>query len=66
MHIRVGAAEGCDLLILIFKNKIKRSQPSAAPTGAGQDSAAIKPLVYSAICSKPLIPVRVRPFYTAT
>jgi hypothetical protein len=26
----VGAAEGCDLLILIFK--IKRSQPSAAPT----------------------------------
>jgi hypothetical protein len=26
----VGAAEGCDLLI--FKNKIKRSQPSAAPT----------------------------------
>ncbi len=26
----VGAAEGCDLLIL--KNKIKRSQPSAAPT----------------------------------
>jgi hypothetical protein len=27
----VGAAEGCDLLIL--KNKIKRSQPSAAPTG---------------------------------
>jgi hypothetical protein len=23
----VGAAEGCDLLILIFKNKIKRSQP---------------------------------------
>ncbi|WP_143517904.1 hypothetical protein [Pseudomonas sp. PICF141] len=35
----VGAAEGCDLLILIFggfmdiKTKIKRSQPSAAPTG---------------------------------
>ncbi|CAI8727177.1 hypothetical protein EMIT0232MI5_110263 [Pseudomonas sp. IT-232MI5] len=28
----VGAAEGCDLLILIFKSKIKRSQPSAAPT----------------------------------
>jgi hypothetical protein len=26
----VGAAEGCDLLI--FKNTIKRSQPSAAPT----------------------------------
>ncbi|MDI3396361.1 hypothetical protein QLG10_28415, partial [Pseudomonas sp. V98_8] len=26
----VGAAEGCDLLILVFK--IKRSQPSAAPT----------------------------------
>ncbi|WP_150615426.1 hypothetical protein [Pseudomonas fluorescens] len=29
----VGAAEGCDLLILIFKSKIKRSQPSATPTG---------------------------------
>ncbi|EJN21049.1 hypothetical protein PMI35_05330, partial [Pseudomonas sp. GM78] len=26
----VGAAEGCDLLILLFKIKIKRSQPSAA------------------------------------
>jgi hypothetical protein len=32
-HTPVGAAEGCDLLILIFKNQIKRSQPSAAPTG---------------------------------
>jgi hypothetical protein len=30
----VGAAEGCDLLILIFNSKIKRSQPSAAPTGS--------------------------------
>ncbi|MFJ5239591.1 hypothetical protein ACIP86_23155 [Pseudomonas neuropathica] len=33
----VGAAEGCDLLILLFgsieKIKIKRSQPAAAPTG---------------------------------
>jgi hypothetical protein len=29
----VGAAEGCDLLIL--KAKVKRSQPSAAPTGIG-------------------------------
>jgi hypothetical protein len=29
----VGAAEGCDLLILDIKIKIKRSQPSAAPTG---------------------------------
>jgi hypothetical protein len=29
----VGAAEGCDLLILSFKNKINRSQPAAAPTG---------------------------------
>jgi hypothetical protein len=28
----VGAAEGCDLLIFVFKIKIKRSQPSAAPT----------------------------------
>jgi len=27
----VGAAAGCDLLILLFK--IKRSQPAAAPTG---------------------------------
>jgi Domain of unknown function (DUF4381) len=32
-HHFVGAAEGCDLLILLFKGKIKRSQPSAAPTG---------------------------------
>jgi hypothetical protein len=31
--ILVGAAEGCDLLMLILKNKINRSQPSAAPTG---------------------------------
>jgi hypothetical protein len=33
----VGAAEGCDLLILFFggSEKIKRSQPSAAPTGPG-------------------------------
>ncbi|MDD1007052.1 hypothetical protein M5G27_06105 [Pseudomonas shahriarae] len=33
----VGAAEGCDLLILIFvgleKKQSKRSQPAAAPTG---------------------------------
>jgi len=33
----VGAAEGCDLLILFFKIKIKikikKSQPAAAPTG---------------------------------
>jgi hypothetical protein len=35
--IPVGAAEGCDLLLLmsIFKNNIKRSQPAAAPTGGG-------------------------------
>ncbi|WP_212760564.1 hypothetical protein, partial [Pseudomonas fluorescens] len=36
----VGAAEGCDLLILLFdgpkRPKIKRSQPSAAPTGVGE------------------------------
>jgi hypothetical protein len=32
----VGAAEGCDLLILLFKKiQIKRSQPAAAPTGIG-------------------------------
>jgi hypothetical protein len=30
----VGAAEGCDLLIF-FKSKIKRSQPSAAPAQKG-------------------------------
>jgi hypothetical protein len=29
----VGAAEGCDLLILFLKIKVKRSQPSAAPAG---------------------------------
>jgi len=36
----VGAAEGCDLLIFVLAGgeklqKIKRSQPSAAPTGVG-------------------------------
>jgi hypothetical protein len=31
----VGAAEGCDLLLLLLKIKIKRSQPAAAPTGMG-------------------------------
>ena len=31
--IPVGAAAGCDLLILIFKGQGKRSQPAAAPTG---------------------------------
>jgi hypothetical protein len=34
-NTNVGAAEGCDLLIFVFKIKIKRSQPSAAPTGEG-------------------------------
>jgi hypothetical protein len=29
----VGAAAGCDLLTLVLKNTIKRSQPAAAPTG---------------------------------
>jgi hypothetical protein len=33
MTASVGAAEGRDLLILILKSKIKRSQPSAVPTG---------------------------------
>jgi hypothetical protein len=33
MQNPVGAAEGRDLLILLVKNKIKRSQPPAAPTG---------------------------------
>jgi len=36
----VGAAEGCDLLILILKSK--RSQPSAAPTGAGGSKYAVR------------------------
>jgi hypothetical protein len=31
-----GAAEGCNLLILVFNDKIKRSQPAAAPTLAVQ------------------------------
>ncbi|WP_185036730.1 hypothetical protein [Pseudomonas fluorescens] len=31
---RVGAAAGCDLLMLFLTIKIKRSQPAAAPTGA--------------------------------
>jgi hypothetical protein len=33
MHSPVGAAAGCDLLILFLKIKIKRSQPAAAPAG---------------------------------
>jgi hypothetical protein len=32
----VGAAAGCDLLILCFEKQIKRSQPAAAPTGLGK------------------------------
>jgi hypothetical protein len=28
----VGAAAGCDLLMMIVKKQIKRSQPAAAPT----------------------------------
>jgi hypothetical protein len=31
-----GAAAGCDLLMLVFNDKIKRSQPAAAPTLAVQ------------------------------
>ncbi len=38
----VGAAEGCDLLTLIFKIKIKRSQPAAAPTRAYFNSECLK------------------------
>ncbi|MGF6401141.1 hypothetical protein ABH905_004807 [Pseudomonas frederiksbergensis] len=34
-HKTVGAGEACDLLILSFKNKVKRSQSAAAPTGIG-------------------------------
>ncbi len=30
--VPVGAAAGCDLLTLLLKIKIKRSQPAAAPT----------------------------------
>jgi hypothetical protein len=40
--ILVGAAEGCDLLILIFRLKIKRSQPSAAPTVFGGSLAILR------------------------
>ncbi|WP_282357746.1 hypothetical protein, partial [Pseudomonas sp. PS01303] len=36
----VGAAEGCDLLTLFFK--IKRSQPSAAPTADFGDSERVR------------------------
>jgi hypothetical protein len=32
----VGAAAGCDLLILLCKIKDERSQPSAAPTRVGR------------------------------
>jgi hypothetical protein len=32
----VGAAAGCDLLILFFKSRIKKSPPAAAPTGIGR------------------------------
>ncbi|WP_148053195.1 hypothetical protein [Pseudomonas frederiksbergensis] len=42
----VGAAEGCDLLILILNSKIKRSQPSAAPTG-GSASQLIQHKLHS-------------------
>ncbi|WP_126359746.1 hypothetical protein [Pseudomonas fluorescens] len=48
----VGAAAGCDLLMLFLQIKIKRSQPSAAPTGCllavnpGNNSAP-RPTVYS-------------------
>ena len=38
----VGAAAGCDLLILLLKIKIKRSQPSAAPTGLHRAMAWIR------------------------
>jgi hypothetical protein len=33
LFFSVGAAAGCDLLMLLFKGKINRSQPAAAPTG---------------------------------
>jgi hypothetical protein len=32
-HNPVGAGEACDLLTLLFKGKIKRSQAAPAPTG---------------------------------
>jgi hypothetical protein len=39
-RFNTGAAEGCDLLMLFFKSKIKRSQPSAAPTVNDHSHAA--------------------------
>jgi hypothetical protein len=36
----VGAAAGCDLLILLLKANVKRSQPSAAPTGLRSSQTA--------------------------
>src|ERR1700759_1977293 len=40
-RVPVGAAAGCDLLILILKKKIKRSQPAAALTRGHQLDCAV-------------------------
>ncbi|CAI8803439.1 hypothetical protein EMIT0P395_10215 [Pseudomonas sp. IT-P395] len=63
-HIsHVGAAEGCDLLTLFVKNKIKRSQPSAAPTETSESShathrpcSALEPLGQRALAQR--VPLR--------
>jgi hypothetical protein len=44
----VGAAAGCDLLILLLKDKVKGSQPSAAPTG---DRIGKYVVIASKLCS---------------
>jgi hypothetical protein len=44
----VGAAEGCDLLILLLKDKVKGSRPSAAPTG---DRIGKYVVIASKLCS---------------
>ena len=49
-HIPVGAAEGCDLLTVVSGRKIKRSQPSAAPTGIGLNSGCSLNLYKSNTC----------------
>ncbi|CAI8854654.1 hypothetical protein EMIT0P395_240057 [Pseudomonas sp. IT-P395] len=41
----VGAAEGCDLLILLYNHNIKRSQPSAAaPTESCTNNLTCTPM----------------------
>jgi hypothetical protein len=41
LDICVGVAEGCDLLILLLRAQINRSQPSAAPTLGSRTSSSV-------------------------